>query len=176
MAGELQAGADIMKILFGEKALGDPAQFTPLGGNTPLLGGNQGVPQNFGQQQPNPLEGFMQQLASQGRPPQLPIGQATTQDEIGGNADILNGLGQVGPPASLAGSGLQQEQMGPPEELAGSAGPQGAFGKFFGNMDQNLQSPSKVIGMGLLGQMNPALGYGGLLASGLFGENKLFGK
>ena len=48
-------------------------------------------------------------------------------------------------------------------------------GGFFGNLDENLQSPSKVIGMGLLGQIDPRLGYGGLLASGLFGKNKLFG-
>ena len=42
----------------------------------------------------------------------------------------------------------------------------------FGNLDSNLQSPSKQLGLGLLGQINPNLPYAGLLAMGLLGPNK----
>jgi hypothetical protein len=48
------------------------------------------------------------------------------------------------------------------------------LGGFFGNMDSALQSPSKVLGMGLLSQINPYLGVVGLLGSGLFGDKKVF--
>lgn len=48
------------------------------------------------------------------------------------------------------------------------------FGGFFGNLDQNMQSPSKMLGLGLLSQIDPRLASGGLLAGGLFGKNKLF--
>jgi len=47
------------------------------------------------------------------------------------------------------------------------APPQGRFSGFFGNLDQNLQSPSKVIGLGLLNQIHPALPYAGLLGMGM---------
>lgn len=45
------------------------------------------------------------------------------------------------------------------------------FNGFFDNLDQNLQSPSKVIGLGLLNQIDPRLAGAGLLAGGLFGGN-----
>lgn len=52
----------------------------------------------------------------------------------------------------------------------------GFFDKFFGNLDQNLQSPSKMIGLGLLNRFGgPPAAIGGLLAGGLFGDNKIFG-
>ena len=78
---------------------------------------------------------------------------------------------------SLQGMAQQQGQaVGSPGMTPPIAG--GGFGEkvggFFGNLDQNLQSPSKVIGMGLLGQIDPRLAVGGLLAGGLFGKNKLF--
>jgi len=49
------------------------------------------------------------------------------------------------------------------------------FGKFFGNLDQNLQSPSKLLGLSLLSNIDPRLAQAGLFAGGLFGQNKLFG-
>lgn len=48
------------------------------------------------------------------------------------------------------------------------------FGAFFGNLDQNLQSPSKQIGLSLLSQIDPRLAQLGLLGGGLFGQNKVF--
>jgi len=50
----------------------------------------------------------------------------------------------------------------------------GVFGKFFGNLDQNLESPSKLLGLGLLSSIDPRLAQAGLLAGGIFGKNKLF--
>jgi hypothetical protein len=43
------------------------------------------------------------------------------------------------------------------------------FDEFFGSIDKTLNSPSKVIGLGLLGQLHPALFYAGLLTTGLLG-------
>lgn len=71
--------------------------------------------------------------------------------------------GFVGPSNIVAGDEtLSDEQLGP-------------FAKFFGNLDQNLQSPSKLLGLSLLSNIDPRLAQAGLFAGGLFGENKLFG-
>ena len=149
---EAAAAASMAQGLAGEKQLGGmaPAHVGGGYGGAPLGGGLGQTPP-----MPNPppsLESLGSPLASQ-------------QNEVMNPAQV----GQMGPPAG--GQGV----MGPPEELAGPAN-QGGFGGFFGNLDQNLQSPSKVIGMGLLNQIDPALGAGGLLAGGLFGKNKVFGQ
>lgn len=119
-----------------------------------------------------------QQMIQQG--PQLPYG--SIEDLIGKPQEQGQELmaqapaqDQMGPPVGTPSpaEGDMAGQMGPPVELAGPEN-QGGFGGFFGNLDQNLQSPSKVIGMGLLNQIDPRLGAAGLLAGGLFGQNKLF--
>lgn len=46
-------------------------------------------------------------------------------------------------------------------------------GGFFGNLDNTLNSPSKILGLGLLGRINPGLSLLGLLGGGLFGGNKV---
>ena len=68
------------------------------------------------------------------------------------------------------------EDVGPPEDRAGEEPPSlgDRVGGFFGNLDQTLQSPSKVIGMGLLNRIDPRLGAVGLLAGGLLGQRKVF--
>lgn len=45
------------------------------------------------------------------------------------------------------------------------------FVGFFDKLDTNLQSPSKQIGLGLLGQQDPRLAVAGLIAMGLLGGN-----
>jgi hypothetical protein len=67
------------------------------------------------------------------------------------------------------------------DQIGGIGGPidtnqTNPFGQFFGNLDGNLQSPSKQLGLGLLGQVNPYLPYAGLLAMGLLGPNKFGSK
>jgi len=99
--------------------------------------------------------------------------------------DLAGLIGPLGPqgeelspqtrPEDFVGSPILPEQEGPPVSRAGSTEQQqGPFGKFFGNLDQNLQSPSKVLGLGLLNQLDPRLAGLGLFAGGLFGQNKLF--
>lgn len=39
-------------------------------------------------------------------------------------------------------------------------------GGFFDNLDKTLSSPSKTLGIGLLGQLDPRLALAGLIASG----------
>lgn len=50
-----------------------------------------------------------------------------------------------------------------------TAPPLGGMDGFFNNLDSTLNSPSKALGLGLLGRINPALGVGGLLFSGFGG-------
>lgn len=50
----------------------------------------------------------------------------------------------------------------PPQETPEPSG----FGKFFGNLDKTLSSPSKTLLIGGLGQVDPKLALAGLLASG----------
>jgi hypothetical protein len=40
------------------------------------------------------------------------------------------------------------------------------LGGVFSNIDSTLQSPARMLGIGLLGKLNPALGIGGLIAGG----------
>ena len=94
--------------------------------------------------------------------------------------DLVGTQGQELPsqprPGDFVGSTIIPEEVGVPESRAGSGQQQlGPFGSFFGNLDQNLQSPSKVLGLGLLNQLDPRLAGLGLFAGGLFGQNKLFG-
>ena len=56
----------------------------------------------------------------------------------------------------------------PPVDTTGDE-EEGGFDKFFSNLDSTLNSPSKALGLGLLGRINPALGVGGLLMSGFGG-------
>ena len=72
---------------------------------------------------------------------------------------------------SLAPEG-SPEQVGPQNIPSGDG--LGKIGGFFGNLDQNLQSPSKLLGLSLLSQIDPRLAQAGLFAGGLFGKNKLF--
>lgn len=69
---------------------------------------------------------------------------------IGGLPEAMQNLPQGLPPGT---QGIQ------PEEPSG-------FGKFFGNIDSTLSSPSKTLGIGALGQIDPRLAMAGLLASG----------
>jgi len=113
-----------------------------------------------------------------GGPAPSPGGVGGAGGLLGGSPGALANLSQFGmsnsgtieeavtPPAS--------EQVGPPESRAGTGDQPGLLGKFFNNLDQTFSSPSKQLGLGLLGNVDPKLGIAGLLASGLFG-NKLFG-
>lgn len=74
--------------------------------------------------------------------------------------------GQIGPQAP--------PQMGPPmpqrQGIGAALG--GKIGQFTDNLDQTFQSPSKQLGLGLLGQLHPGLALGGLLAGGIFGGRR----
>jgi len=130
MAGEVQAVAEILKILIGEKQLGAAApQFQP--------GESLGVG--------------------------------------GGLFDTLEAIQQFSQPQDIASlTGPQGQELAPQvraEEPVTSMpsvfntqaqNQQGPFSSFFSNLDQNQQSPSKLIGLELLSQL------------GLFGQNRVF--
>ncbi len=93
----------------------------------------------------------------------------------GGNPLLFPGkVRDVGTGATL------ESLIGRPEDRGQELAPQvraeemGVFDKFFGNLDQNLESPSKLLGLGLLSRADPRLAQAGLVAGGLFGQNKLF--
>ena len=115
---------------------------------------------------------FLQNLMNQAKPVPTTIEELLAQQPQGQQelAAQVPAQDQMGPPGPVVGPPISEQQR---QDVA----PQGFGGKvegFFGNLDQNLQSPSKVIGMGLLNQIDPRLAAGGLLAGGLFGKNKLF--
>lgn len=91
--------------------------------------------------------------------PRLPM-----MDTIGGATDAVQ---ELQPPIASGLGGPQAGQVQPEPEPQ-----QGFLGDFFGTLDHNLQSPSKVIGMGLLNRIDPRLGMAGLLAGGLLGGPK----
>ncbi len=136
------------------KQLGAPAPAFGQGGGSPgLLGGpSLGLdPQllELLSKQTQPQGGVTEALAQQPQPQTVqapgsnPLGISDTVNALPGvNQDVLGSLGQ--------------------EEGGG-------LGGFFGNLDQTLQSPSKLLGLGLLNQIDPRLAGGGLLAGGLFG-------
>jgi len=72
-------------------------------------------------------------------------------------------------------AGPNPEPVGPPDEL-GKKPIWGRLGGIFGNLDSNLASPSKQLGIGLLGELSPYGALAGLAAAGLLGPNKVFGK
>ena len=79
---------------------------------------------------------------------------------------------------SVPDTSVPSGEMGPTswQDDPNVAKKQNPFSGFFGNFDQNIQSPGKQLGLGLLGSIDPRLGYAGLLGMGLFGKNKILGK
>lgn len=124
-----------------------------------LLGGGQ-------QEQPRPAPAFNSaqfggsrpQFSPNGLPDQSP---ATRFMSPGGSIEDL-----IGKPKE------QGQELA--SQVRAEDKPSG-FGAFFGNLDKNLQSPSKQIGLALLSQIDPRLAQAGLLAGGFFGENNVFG-
>ena len=53
-----------------------------------------------------------------------------------------------------------------------SGGFMSGFNNFLGGIDQGLQSPSKVLGLGLLNQIDPRLAGAGLLGMGFLGRGQ----
>ena len=89
----------------------------------------------------------------------LPIGGPTQ------GMTTANPMGDAGPVAGLP--GLDQNLM---DKLQGMNEQKPSFlSGFANNLDNNLQSPTKIIGMGLLNRIDPKLGLAGLLAGGLLG-------
>jgi hypothetical protein len=162
-------GATAVKAAAGESQLGAPAPaFQPgtsgfdalqLGGDSPF--GDQGAVQQLGNGGISGLFGgdFLESLIGpQESRDQTLAPQVTAQDA--GPLGTTQAFENPTDPNLL--ESLQQ-----PQEKSG-------FGAFFGNLDQNLQSPSKLLGLSLLSQIDPRLAQGGLAAGGLFGQNKVF--
>jgi hypothetical protein len=155
------AGADFMKFLIGQKQLGASAPpfmpqmgaFSPLGFGSTSLGG--AAPSLIPTQQGPSIEDLIG--SPQARGMQVPQ-QAAPQV-------LPQGNGFVGPP-TLENDPTQFTPPVTPGKEAATAGKSNPFNQFFGNVDQTLQSPSKVLGLGLLGQIDPRLGIAGLIASG----------
>lgn len=154
------SGAGAAAGLFGGFGIGDALDIA------------QQVNSLSGSQEPvQPAPTFNQAGGSTGFSP-LRLGSTNEIPSV--NNSVSNFFGSEGSIEDLIGSPKEQGQ-----ELASQVRaddkPTG-LGAFFGNLDQNLQSPSKQIGLGLLSQIDPRLAQAGLLAGGFFGENKVFGQ
>lgn len=91
--------------------------------------------------------------------------------EVGGllqetNAEIAPS-NEVGPP-DLTADEMAGDGYGPPEHLMGQKKPEGFFDAFEDSMNKSLNSPARLLGVGLLNQMSYPLGTAGLLGKGLF--------
>jgi len=158
---EIAALASIAGSLGGGKQLGGIAPPPNLGAGLGAMGPGGDIEEilarlarqnNFGAGMGQPLESAVTPPAS------ALLGPSQAPDP-------LMGAGGVGP------AQIQPQ----PQEQGGLLGGLGdKFGGFFGNLDENLQSPSKIIGLGLLNRLDPRLGLAGLLGGGLLGKNKVF--
>jgi len=145
----------------------DPATMAMLASFGSSLGGGQlgDIAPPF---QPGPSPGLLG-----GPPPQA--NPAIGMPDIAGLAqsasqsDPALAMPMEGPPQPY---GQPGGPSGPPQDETPQSGFGDKLGGFFGNIDNTLQSPSKTIGLGLLGNIDPRLGYAGLLASGFFGGKK----
>lgn len=109
---------------------------------------------------------------AQGLMGQQQIGPAAPVPQLG-----MGAMQRNTPPGLLGGAPMGQSSPimpGPPapenDPLANTGGfgmPDG-IGGFFGNMDKTLQSPSKLVGLGLLNRLAPGAGLAGLLGSGFY--------
>ena len=143
-----QIAAAVAQQAIGQKQLGGTAPaFTP--------GVSQGVAGLLGpnvQSQPSVLD-LVQKMGAQ--QPAAPI-QATPDMQGDPVAESLK-------QQSLEDIDDQTSEMGSP------------FSRFLGGLDKGLQSPSQMLGLGLLSRLtnqNPYAGLGGLLAMGLYNRNK----
>jgi len=167
--GAIAVKALVDDVSEGPEVVGTPPQ-APQSGLSPGVGGGEGFSfsdslQNMLQEQPD-LESL---VGEQGKElfPQVRANEPVTSLPPVFNTEAQNTAlapegteGFVGP--SNTGDLGTGDQLGP-------------FAKFFGNLDQNLQSPSKLLGLSLLSNIDPRLAQAGLFAGGLFGQNKLFG-
>lgn len=83
--------------------------------------------------------------------------------------------------SGLLGAAMQQMSQGEPDssDLVAQKRDEkrpNFFGGFFENLDQGFQSPSRMIGLGLLNQIDPRLAMGGAAVQGLglLGGKRLF--
>lgn len=121
---------------------------------------------------------FPQMLA--GILPQLISGGGATMPGLLGaglaGATGLGGAAKPSGPVNVAGaaSGLlgSKPMAPPPGVLDTSARDEGVFNNFFSTLDGNLESPSKLLALGLLNRQDPRLGAAGLVGMGLLGRRQ----
>ncbi len=166
--GAAVVGAVAADVSEGDAAAGGTTAAPPFsdggGGGVGPLGLNEEVPQSgnigrlFGK---NSIESLI------GKPEER--GQELPQSAVTPQAQDVAGPPQAPPLGPAEGT---PEFVGPSATPSGASDELGIFGKFFGNLDQNLESPAKLLGLGLLSQIDPRLAQAGLFAGGLFGNNK----
>ena len=83
-----------------------------------------------------------------------------------GQGGIIGGLPQAMQNLPQSADQKVNEKKPVTDETSGQSG----FGGFLGNIDSTLSSPSKTLGIGLLGRMHPNLALAGLLASGFWNQ------
>ena len=165
-------GASVLApMAFGQKQVAPAAPaYTPGQQINPFQSGL-GVMQDAGL----PMGGLLSalQAANQQQQPAAP--------EAGATAENLSPQPQtLFQPNGLVGSQSPVDQYGKDVSLADIddgklENKQGPFASFLGGLDKGLQSPSQLLGLGLLSQLtgqHPAAGLGGLLAMGLYNRNK----
>lgn len=142
MPFQSMAGAGLLSSLIGGQQLGAPAPAPQLG---------QMGPQSLGS---SDLGRRLAALSSRGN--FQPLEQAVSapvSEQIQGATQPIS----MGPPA-------------PENDPLASGGLLGGINGFFSGLDNTLESPSKVLGLGLLSRIGPEAALAGLLAGGLLGR------
>jgi len=160
--------AQVASSLFGSKQLGGVAPAFNAGQSGGVAGGAPAGDQGMGLlgaagiQTPDPLQGALSALGqTQGgqqspAPQEPPKPSAFDSGAFGMTQDFQNPI--------QGGNPLAQQ----PEKQTG-------LGGFLGGIDKGLQSPSQLLGLGLLSRLggnNSALPIAGLLGMGMYNRNK----
>ena len=169
----LSALASFGPSIIGTKQLGAPAPMPQFGGGGMLETGFDPL-----EAQSPELAAMMQQYFAASQQ-EDPVGAAVASLPPPVDTPEIRANDVAGLP-DLQGMAQQEgQQIGIPGIVEGEEGSPGIFDmfkSFGGNLDENLQSPSKLLGLGLLGQLSPKYGgAAGLGLMGLLGPNKIFG-
>lgn len=105
-----------------------------------------------------------------GAPPIAPTAAQNILGDLGGgSAQSLPSPDLTRDEQDPVAASLKQSSLA---DIDNGAEKPGGLGGFLGGLDKGLQSPSQVLGLGLLGRINPNLPLAGLLAMGLLNRGR----
>lgn len=118
-----------------------------------------------------PWQAIMQGVAMMANQPQQQVMAPPPVDNSVMSGKPFQGLEAFRAASNAQIGGIDAAITEPASEKLEEKKPENPFVGFFDRLDNNLQSPSKQIGLGLLGRQDPRLAMAGLIAMGLLGND-----